>query len=650
MQEAQGKEWAKKQAATEIKMTLLEKQLKKERELRRVQEGKGKEQEKRAKRVEAQLAELEGEMTRGVGSLSGSSLRRVRRLLKAAPSTKSSPKRDKADAAMKATVDAAAVAAASLEAAQVAAQATQPDDAETQAAATTAAETAAAAETVAATAAAAAATASKAADDEDAGEGPEESDASSKKSRKRKGRKGAGGGGRGGKRGGGRGGDSDGSSSSSSSSSSSDDDSEDTLDSLMRAKREERRRRKKRDNRGMLDRLVELAGTKRVIKEKKIQINKPDSYDGTLEAKPPYRKWFRRLNDYLHHYKGTWDDDEDLIRIFGSFMTGEARDWFDTRADTLEDNRQTDTFSAFVSAMDERFKVDFEKETNYRALSKVKYTGNVLQYIDKLRALNQKVGIAGITWQEILKDGLPQVLRMDLAKVKGGVPDDDDALIVAIKEIGLAHERFLAEEKARGNSVAGQDSGPKKGKDKKRKRGPEKETNAKEDSAPASKKLQKGKGTASGSGDTKPRFSKDQMDEALKGVPQNLRDARDKKNMCRRCGLDNHRWQWCRKEISVSSTRKKKDKKESKGKDTSKKETSPAPAASSLKRKAPTNTVSVGVHSLPCAERILANLHWKAGSSKRARVASAVKAEGSSDSEEEPKRVWEINSEEERNM
>src|SRR6266576_1093216 len=201
-----------------------------------------------------------------------------------------------------------------------------------------------------------------------------------------------------------------------------------------------------------------------------------------------------------------------------------------------------------------------------------------------------------------------------------------------------------------GNSVAGQDSGPKKGKDKKRKRGPEKETNAKEDSAPASKKLQKGKGTTSGSGDTKPRFSKDQMDEALKGVPQNLRDARDKKNMCRRCGLDNHRWQWCRKEISVSSTRKKKDKKESKGKDTSKKETSPAPAASSLKRKAPTNTVSVGVHSLPCAERILANLHWKAGSSKRARVASAVKAEGSSDSEEEPKRVWEINSEEERNM
>src|SRR6266550_4217574 len=85
-------------------MTLLEKQLKKERELRRVQEGKGKEQEKRAKRMEAQLAELEGEMTKGVGSLSGSSLRRVRRLLKAAPSTKSSPKRDEADAAMKAAV------------------------------------------------------------------------------------------------------------------------------------------------------------------------------------------------------------------------------------------------------------------------------------------------------------------------------------------------------------------------------------------------------------------------------------------------------------------------------------------------------------------------------------------------------------------
>ena len=47
----------------------------------------------------------------------------------------------------------------------------------------------------------------------------------------------------------------------------------------------------------------------------------------------------------------------------------------------------------------------------------------------------------------MLTKDLPQELRKDLAKMQGGKPEEDDALIAAMKEVGLAHEQFLREEK-----------------------------------------------------------------------------------------------------------------------------------------------------------------------------------------------------------
>jgi len=399
---------------------------------------------------------------------------------------------------------------------------------------------------------------------------------------------------------------------------------------------------------------------KREKREKKIRIPEPEKFDGTLDANPSYQRWYEKMNDYLNHNRGKWDDDSDLIRILGAFLTGRARDWFDQRARRLRNNRQNDKFGAFVSAMDERYKVDFEVKVNYKKLFQVKYTGNILQYLDKLEGLNEKVGIAGITWREVIKDGLPHELRKELAKVKGGEPEEDDALMGALKEIGLAHEKFLAEEKVRGNSGGGQDSGAKgKGKGK-RKRGSEKDNDAQEKEDTPAVKKPKGAQTPA-AGKSTPRFTKEQESEALKGIPQNLREARMNKGLCTRCGLPKHRWQWCRKEISISSTRKKGKKEKKDGGAEGKKDES-APAASSIqlkkrpllsvqadekrererKRKTPVNTTSVSIHPLPVEERILANLRLKAGDSKRVRTASGVKSE--------EQRLWEIDSEDEGNM
>ena len=148
---------------------------------------------------------------------------------------------------------------------------------------------------------------------------------------------------------------------------------------------------------------------------------------------------------------------------------------------------------------------------------------------------------------------------------------------------------------------------------------------ADEEKAPSGKKPKKDAAPVTGTGS--PRFTKEQEEEALAGIPQNLREARRKKGLYDHRGLPKHRWQWSRREISISSIRKTEKKgKGKKKKDKDNSEAAPAATASSvaLKRKAPTNTVSIGVFPLPPYQRILAHLRWKAGSSKRVRTIASV--------------------------
>ena len=158
----------------------------------------------------------------------------------------------------------------------------------------------------------------------------------------------------------------------------------------------------------------------------------------------------------------------------------------------------------------------------------------------------------------------------------GGKPEEDDALIANMKEVGLAQEQFLWEEKLKERTTSAL-SGKQKGK---RKRETEKSnTTADEEKAPSGKKPKKDAAPVTGTGS--PRITKEQEEEALAGIPQNLREARRKNGLCDRCGLPKHHWQWCRREISISSARKTEKKgKGKKKKDKDDSEAAPAATAS----------------------------------------------------------------------
>ena len=82
----------------------------------------------------------------------------------------------------------------------------------------------------------------------------------------------------------------------------------------------------------------DLGAVQRSQKEKKLQIPKPDAYDSSIDANRTYKRWYKTINDYLYHNRGTWDGDSDLIRVVGAYLKGKARDSYDNRARQLHAN------------------------------------------------------------------------------------------------------------------------------------------------------------------------------------------------------------------------------------------------------------------------------------------------------------------------
>ena len=286
--------------------------------------------------------------------------------------------------------------------------------------------------------------------------------------------------------------------------------------------------------------------------------------------------------------------------------------------------RIIDNYKSFIKSMDFQFKHNKGAQIATRNIQQVKFSSDIPKYLDTLQQLSMKVNMSGVMWRELIKEGLPDFILDLLPLTQGGEPQEDDALILCIKEHRLNYERRQGEKKlAASASMSTSTSAEKKHKCS---GGGTGATPASEHSAgPRAKKqltVSHSETTGGGGKVRTPHFTKDEMQIALKGIHPTLREARDKRDLCRRCGLAGHQWMFCLKEISLSSMKKSGRK--------AKKETSEMSTAvatiSAAKKKAPVDTVGPGVTSLPMQDRILANLRVKAGNTQQPHVSSSTSA------------------------
>ena len=243
--------------------------------------------------------------------------------------------------------------------------------------------------------------------------------------------------------------------------------------------------------------------------------------------------------------------------------------------------------------------------------------------------------MSGVMWRELIKEGLPDFILDLLPLTQGGEPQEDDVLILCIKEHGLNYECRQREKKLAASALASTLTSA--GKKRKHSGRDTSATSASEHSAgaPAKKQLMVSYAGTTGSGGKvrTPHFTKEAMEIALNGVQATLREDRDQRDLYRRCGLAGQKWMICLKEFWLSSTKKSGEKPKKEACETS----TAVATVSAAKKKAPVHTVGPGVTNLPMQDRILANLRVKVGDTQQPHISSSTSAG----------RVFEVDSEEE---
>ena len=170
--------------------------------------------------------------------------------------------------------------------------------------------------------------------------------------------------------------------------------------------------------------------------------------------------------------------------------------------------------------MELRFKHDNEAQIATRNLRQVKYSSDILKYLDTLQQLDMKVGMSGVMWRELIKEGLPDILLYLLPLTQGGEPQEDNALILCIKEHGLNYERRQGEKKLAASASTWSSTSTEK--QRTRNGGGTGVTPASEHSAgpPPKKQLTVSHaGTTGGCGMARtPRFTKDEIECYTSGI------------------------------------------------------------------------------------------------------------------------------------
>ena len=101
----------------------------------------------------------------------------------------------------------------------------------------------------------------------------------------------------------------------------------------------------------------------------------------------------------------------------------------------------------------------------------LKYKEDIAAYIDKIRTLNHRVGMSGITLRATIQAAIPQEIRLQLLYLP--TKEDDEHWMKSVVEIGQTLEYGKQLEKL----IKGENSNPKdKGKGKADKRNESKET------------------------------------------------------------------------------------------------------------------------------------------------------------------------------
>jgi len=208
----------------------------------------------------------------------------------------------------------------------------------------------------------------------------------------------------------------------------------------------------------------------------------------------------------------------------------------------------------FAEQARRRFGLTHEAEKPLREMRSVKYRGHAAKFLMEMENHNIHARVTGIARRKMIEDKLPvEALR----RLSYREYVDDGEWLEAVRTVTRAEEDF----KKRKDLCGGGPSGATRG--EKRKFEDSKPTvtakrvkrqytaNEKVDyqKKKAGERKVKNEGSVAPAGKVRHQV----WAEAHEGVDQKVVDKRKSDNECKRCGMKNHPWKYCRKPIQVSA-------------------------------------------------------------------------------------------------
>ena len=271
-----------------------------------------------------------------------------------------------------------------------------------------------------------------------------------------------------------------------------------------------------------------------------ITMNKPEKFSGKDKRK--FEAWWLSVKSYASVHKRSFADDEAKICWLGSLYTDVALEWHQKRTKQLEKLDVLDHWSAYSTALKERFRDPARRHRDLKAMKDLKYRDDISEYITKLQELNYSVSVSGIALQDLVTRTVPEEVVKMVYNREGDLPEEDNDFLDAIVRAGLVYETMQANP-ALHRRESGKDGSGSRSEHKKPDKTPSSNSRSNSDRpAKNEKKRKRDDGGDHKKSDTPREKCWKDSKTALAGVDNSDVEKHKKAGAkCWRCGRNNHR-------------------------------------------------------------------------------------------------------------
>lgn len=274
-----------------------------------------------------------------------------------------------------------------------------------------------------------------------------------------------------------------------------------------------------------------------------VKIKEPPPYKE--DGKQNFRTWWKQVENYFEQTQKGWmaDDGYDRILFVGSLLRDSAQEWFQEYQEEVEEDPTKRSWEYFKQASFGRFVSKFEKTEANKKMRALEYTGNIEEYITKIKLLNARVKCSGTILKDMVIDALPYKISERLSYIDEDI--DDKEFLALVVKAGKERELFEQRQEAKKKFASKLSAVPKTDK-----------TMARKSPEPPRDRKRSRRNSTPPPAAKKSKFDKrfNTLKEALEGtnISEKLAERRIKDKLCARCGAKSHLAYYCHTQAKVA--------------------------------------------------------------------------------------------------